>query len=219
MELTSTDRIILGSYAAAIDGLGAYLGSAYEISLHSLEDLNHSVVKIVNGYHSGRSVGAPLTDLARNMLKRISDQGISASASYTSYEVTTSRGEQLRSSTIPIIGERGNVIGMLCINFYLDTPLSELLSNLVPDKERRNEKESFAATAAEMINEAIADARSQVLQDTSIPSVMKNKELVRILHDKGIFNMKDSVVKVAESLGVSRNTIYMHIRNIKEEQL
>ena len=50
-----------------------YLGSVYEISLHSLEDYDHSVVKIMNGYHSGRTVGAPLTDLALNMLKRIKD--------------------------------------------------------------------------------------------------------------------------------------------------
>lgn len=48
-----------------------YLGSVYEISLHSLEDYDHSVVKIMNGYHSGRTVGAPLTDLALNMLKEL----------------------------------------------------------------------------------------------------------------------------------------------------
>ena len=76
MKYSKTDRLILDSYAAMIEGLSTYLGSVYEISLHSLEDYNHSVVKIMNGYHSGRSAGAPLTDLALNMLKRIHDQGL-----------------------------------------------------------------------------------------------------------------------------------------------
>ncbi|MBQ7083565.1 MAG: PAS domain-containing protein, partial [Oscillospiraceae bacterium] len=66
MKLTKTDKLIIDSYAVMMESLSAYLGSAYEISLHSLEDYNHSVVKIMNGYHSGRSVGAPLTDLALN---------------------------------------------------------------------------------------------------------------------------------------------------------
>ena len=73
MNLTKIDRQILDSYASMIEGLSMYLGSVYEISLHSLEDYDHSVVKIMNGYHSGRTVGAPLTDLALNMLKRIKD--------------------------------------------------------------------------------------------------------------------------------------------------
>ena len=84
IKLTKVDKLILDSYASMIEGLSAYLGSVYEISLHSIEDYNHSVIKIMNGYHSGRSAGAPLTDLALNMLKRVKDQGISASESNTS---------------------------------------------------------------------------------------------------------------------------------------
>ena len=43
MKLTKTDKFIMDSYSSMIEGLSAYLGSAYEISLHSLEDYNHSV--------------------------------------------------------------------------------------------------------------------------------------------------------------------------------
>mgnify|MGYP003228823469 CR=1 FL=1 len=38
MNLTKIDRQILDSYASMIEGLSMYLGSVYEISLHSLED-------------------------------------------------------------------------------------------------------------------------------------------------------------------------------------
>lgn len=144
MKLSKTNKLIMDSYANMIKGLSAYLGSAYEISLHSLEDYNHSVVEIMNGYHSGRAVGAPLTDLALNMLSRISDQGLSSSETYTSYNAINQSGEHLKSSTIPIIGENDALIGLLCINFYMDSPLSEVLQSLVSTKAEQPEQEYFA---------------------------------------------------------------------------
>ena len=68
IELTPTDRQILNSYALMLDGLGAYLGEGYELVLHSLESLDHSVIKIINGHYTGRKEGSPITDLALKML-------------------------------------------------------------------------------------------------------------------------------------------------------
>ncbi|MBR6607819.1 MAG: PAS domain-containing protein [Oscillospiraceae bacterium] len=214
MKLTKTDKLIIDSYAVMMESLSAYLGSAYEISLHSLEDYNHSVVKIMNGYHSGRSVGAPLTDLALNMLKRIEDEGLSSSTSYTVYHAVNSAGERLKPSTIPVLGENGRIIGMLCINFYMDTPLSEIMQSLTDTRTMQTEREHFASSITDGISTAVADARAQVMNDPTIPAVNKNKELIRILHDKGIFHIKDSVVEVAKALGISKNTVYLHLRGI-----
>lgn len=207
----------MDSYSSMIEGLSAYLGSTYEISLHSLEDYNHSVVKIMNGYHSGRSAGAPLTDLALNMLKRITDQGLSATESYTAYNAINSAGEHLKSSTIPVIGENGRVIGILCINFYMDSPLSEILQSLTGGNSARTEHEHFASTTTDTISEAVKDARSQVMLNSNIPAVNKNKELIRILYEEGIFRIKDSVVEVANALSISKNTVYLHLRSISKE--
>ena len=68
VTLTLVDREILNSYSRFIDGLGRYLGDAYEIVLHSLETYEHSVINILHGEHTERKVGAPITDLALNML-------------------------------------------------------------------------------------------------------------------------------------------------------
>ena len=47
LKLTATDRKILDSFALMLNGLGAYLGDGYELVLHSLENLDHSVIKIM----------------------------------------------------------------------------------------------------------------------------------------------------------------------------
>ncbi|MHC1692453.1 MAG: transcriptional regulator [Sphaerochaetaceae bacterium] len=216
MKLSKANKLIMDSYTSMMEGLSTYLGSAYEISLHSLEDYNHSVVKIMNGYHSGRSVGAPITDLALNMLKRISDQGLSATESYTSYNTVNQAGEHLKSSTIPLIGENGRVIGLLCINFYIDSPLSEVLQSLMGSKSEQPEQEYFANSVSDTMAEAVNNARSQVMLNSNIPAVNKNKEIIRILDGKGVFRIKDSVSRVADSLGVSKNTVYLHLRSISE---
>ena len=216
MKLSKANKLIMDSYASMMEGLSTYLGSTYEISLHSLEDYNHSVVKIMNGYHSGRSEGAPLTDLALNMLKRISDQGLSATESYTSYNAVSHAGEHLKSATIPIIGENNRVIGLLCINFYIDSPLSEVLQSLIGSKMDQPEQEYFANSVSDIMAEAVTNARNQVMLNSSIPAVYKNKEIVRLLYEKGIFRIKDSVSRVADALGVSKNTVYLHLRSISD---
>jgi predicted transcriptional regulator YheO len=170
----------------------------------------------MNGYHSGRSVGAPITDLALNMLKRISDQGLSVTESYTSYNTVNQAGEHLKSSTIPLIGENGRVIGLLCINFYIDSPLSEVLQSLMGSKSEQPEQEYFANSVSDTMAEAVNNARSQVMLNSNIPAVNKNKEIIRILDGKGVFRIKDSVSRVADSLGVSKNTVYLHLRSISE---
>ena len=37
---------------------------------------------------------------------------------------------------------------------------------------------------------------------------------MRILHDKGIFQVKEAVVQVAHALDISKNTVYLHLRNL-----
>ena len=71
LTLTDTDRKILASYKAMLPNLGEYLGEGYEIILHSLENLQHSVIENVNGHYSGRGNGSPITDYALSMLARL----------------------------------------------------------------------------------------------------------------------------------------------------
>lgn len=72
VELTPMDRDIINSYRQMLAGLSDYLGSGYEIVLHSLEDLNHSVISIYHGEHTGRKEGAPITDRGNPSSLRLS---------------------------------------------------------------------------------------------------------------------------------------------------
>ncbi|MEK5298440.1 helix-turn-helix transcriptional regulator [Bacillus sp. FSL R5-0659] len=213
VTFTENDRAILESYKMMIEGLANYLGSGYEFVLHSLENLNESVVKIINGHHTGRQIGAPVTDLALSMLSKLQRDG---EKGYISYNVKNKKGEPLKATTILIKGDNNKNIGLLCINFYLNTPLSELISNLSnsSDSAETYASETFVENVEELISQAVSQVQKEVEMDESVSHLLKNKVIVTMLYHQGIFQFKDAVVKIANILGISKNTVYMHLRAI-----
>lgn len=207
--LTETDRIILESYRLFIEGLSDYLGNGVEIVLHSLENLDHSVIKIINGHYTGRTEGAPITNLALSMLAKIKEN---AGAPYITYFCKNNQGEPIKSCTIAVFGEHYRIIGLICMNFYLNLPLVSFLDMLTPQCTAAPVSENFANNIDDTIERAVEAAREDVYQDSRIPAGYKNKEIVAMLNEQGIFNLKDAVGTVARCLGISKNTVYLHLR-------
>ena len=214
VKLTKTDRQILNSYIPVLDGLANYLSSCYELVLHSLEDYDHSVICIYNGEHTGRKVGAPITDLALKMLEQI-EEGHVDSLVYFSWNA---KGEPLKSTTLAIRGEGNKVIGLLCINMYMNVPLIDMINSYVPDSALNSHSftETYTQNPDELIESTLEEEKLSVLSDSTILPSNKNKIIIERLYDKGIFQLKDSVIKVEKLMGISKNTIYMHIRNHKK---
>ncbi len=61
-KLTETDRKILTAHEDIVDGIAAFLGSHCEVTLHSFEDPEHAIIKIVNNQHTNRTTGSPLSE-------------------------------------------------------------------------------------------------------------------------------------------------------------
>lgn len=220
IQLTYVDKVILDSYCQMLDGMSKYLGDGYEIVLHSLEDCSHSAIKVINGFHTGRKEGAPITDLALSMLEKIQKQeGESQDITYFS---KNKKGEPLKSATIAIKGENRRIIGLLCINFYLNTPLVDFLNAFVKDDLAEISfpvnLENFSSNSQELVEEIVKQVRQEVYNDTSISLQKKNKEIIQRLYSKGIYNMKDAVLKTAQILNMSKNTVYLHLRNLESEK-
>ena len=214
IKLTQCERDILTSYRLMLDGLADYIGPGYEIILHSLENFDNSVIKVINGHYSGRSEGAPLTDLALQMLDAI--EANPANAKGIIYKNRTPGGAPLRSTTIPIHGENERIIGLLCINFHMNTPLATLLDHLTKVPTPASDRiETYANNIEELVLSALLEAKEQVLTNPNISAANRNKEIIAILKQKSIFNLKDGVVLVAKHMGISKNTVYLHLRNLE----
>lgn len=213
MKLSKTDRKILQSYIGVLEGLADYLSDCYEIVLHSLEKLERSAICVINGEHTGRQVGAPITDLAVEMLREMEATG----QNHVCYFSSNKNGDPLKSTTIAIRGENSRIIGLICINMYLNVPLNHFLGALIsPESLKENHRpEAFAQNPTDVVTTALEKERERVMADDTILPRNKNKAIIEGLYDSGIFQFKEAVTILMEKMGISRNTIYMHIRNYK----
>ena len=82
----------------------------------------------------------------------------------------------MRSTTIAVTGEHGRIIGLMCINFYLNTPLSSVLKDFI-FSEQNEEKvlsESFANNIEDVLKKTIEDVQKLIMEDPVIPASKKS---------------------------------------------
>lgn len=226
MKLTELDKLILNSYRNIVYGLADYLGPESEVVLHSLENYEESAI-VIAGENTKRKVGAPITDLALNMLNKMTS---SNKIDFLTYFTKSKNNTKMKSSTIAIYGENKRIIGLLCINYNLECSFLDFMKNFsypedssedinlinFSESKKKGLVENFTNSIDELIEETVDKIRIKVDHDQSVLSSNKNKEIIKRLYNEGIFNIKDGVVKVAKKLNISKNTVYLHLRQINK---
>ncbi len=218
VKLTKEDKFLLSSYANIAEGIAKMFGKHCEVALHSLEDTNHSLIKIINGHITGRKVGAPLTDLALEVLTNSERNGEEVIGPYYS---TTPSGKTLRSVTILIRNKKNTLIGFLCINFDLSCPLTDLAEFISIDREHNSRGEEiiehFSGSVEDLLKELYKEYSTQLSKVTGLSPMEKNKLIVSNIYKKGIFNLKGSIETLAQIMGLSKYTVYNYVRGDKKE--
>ncbi len=210
------ERLILNSYIPVVEALADYLGPSYEITLHSLENLDHSVIKIMNGFHTGRSEGSPITDLALSMLEKLEDNA--GESNHQIYFCKNRNDEPMKSTTIAIRGQHDRIIGLLCINLYLATPIMDFVVGILPQTSSVFTSEHFAENSTAAVSQKLDEAKAAVLSNAAILPSMRNKEIIRLLNSWHVFELKSAIDQVAEALNISSHTVYFHLRNLAKKQ-
>ena len=207
------DRAILNSYRAVVEGVSALIGNHCEIVLHSLEDLEHSAICIANGHNTNRQEGSPLTDLALKSLHNMKTDSVSKP-----YFTRIKNGGLMKSVTIAIRNKNQRIIGLLCININLDVPLSQFIQALMPSNPiGETSSVNFASSVEELVSQTVEHTIEEVNADRLVANNNKNRQIVVSLFEKGIFDIKDAINLVADRLDISRHTVYLYIRQIKQD--
>ncbi|MDR2759623.1 MAG: helix-turn-helix domain-containing protein, partial [Spirochaetaceae bacterium] len=136
---------------------------------------------------------------------------------YITYLSSSKYGKPVKSTTIVIFGEKNKPIGLLCVNLYLDSPLTSLLQNFSLAAPTEYIAENFISDSNELITRSLEKVKTEVLADDAVPVSQKNKEIVTLLYYQGIFKLKDAIQTVSRDLGISKNTVYLHIRALEEK--
>lgn len=73
--------------------------------------------------------------------------------------------------------------------------------------------EHFASSVEDMIQETIERTIEAVDASPDISYANRNKHIIGLLHERGVFNMRDAVTIVANALKITKHTVYLHLRN------
>lgn len=226
MSKNQKSKKTIARYVSLVHFLGAFLGETCEVILHDIENKEESVVAIANGHISGRTVGAPLTDLA---LQLVMEKKYKESEWCTGYGAYSLDNVPLHSATYFIKNDDGSLAGLLCLNMDVSNLVQaqDMLENVlkkmnvdVPFMKGESDsgvccEESFTDNIEELTEGII---RSVVEQATVLPERMTTAEkmqIMRTLHGKGVFLLKGSIGMIAKKLAASEATIYRYLQNIE----
>ncbi len=224
------------NYSSLTEFLGRALGPDYEVALHDLEDMEHSLVAIANNHVSGREIGAPLTDVA---LRLLAEQKYEKNDYKIHYKGLADNGKILRSSTLFIRNDVGKPVGMLCINFddsryqelserilglchpnqFVDSNFAFNIAPHIMEEDVEIGIEHFANSSQNVAESAIRETAQALGVDILNCSADEKQAIVNELEKRGVFLLKGAVKEVAEILNCSIATMYRYIAKAKEETI
>lgn len=215
----------LEPYRTLVSFLGEALGPDYEVVLHDLTSEEGTIAAIVNNNISGRTEGAPLSNMA---LRFIHGKVYEKQPYVAGYQGASQAKGRLRSSTM-FIKDGSELIGMLCINFdaaKYSRMAQELLALCGAHQEPGPSVgvENFVSSLPDAVQAAITDVTGTAgLPPDRLtmepPDRLTMDEKIRIVEDlqqAGIFYMKGAVSEVAAQLGSSEATIYRYLSKLKD---
>lgn len=208
-----TDLEMLELYRPMVKFLSLLCGPSCEVLLHNVSLPENSVIEVENGFHSGRGIGSPLTDLSYKII----ESGEYKTQDFLSNYCGAGKGNNFVSSTYFIKNE-GRLIGLLCINRNTST-MKELEATI----ERLKRQYNLGGTMEAEVQETLDVPVPMILQNmvsTAIkecgvaPGRMSMQEKVAVVHsllEQGVLNMKGSVSEIARQLHISEPTVYRYI--------
>ncbi len=189
--------------------LTAMLGRSCEVVIHDTSDLEHSIVWI-EGDITGRRVGGMMSDLGLENLRKGETHPV---FNYTTY---TETGKTLKSCSIWLRDPRGEVYGAFCINLDVTAvqQLQDFLRDLSPDSGRGDLGETHAQSLHDLLDDMIAECEYRLGTGAGDMTKDERIQMVRLLEERGAFQVRNSVAYVASRAGVTRKTIYNDLSEV-----
>ncbi len=211
--MKSTEKeYLLDFVSRLVNVLGQTFGKHCEIVVHDFNSPESSIIAIANGSLTGREVGDTLDSLGFQLLKT------HPASDLLNYRTKTKDGKELRSSSVFLRDEKGQIFGALCVNVDVSALLKaqewvqEALGSASTTIDER-----FERSVDEVLETLIQNAISSVGKNTADMTREEKVAIVAYLETKGAFLIRYSVERVAELLGMTKYTIYNYLDEIRNK--
>ena len=195
-------------------------GDNCEVAIHDLTSKHMQLIHIT-GNVTKREPGAPVTDAVAKHLIR---DGALVKDRHC-FMTLTDDGRELKSSTSYIRDSKGDVIAAFCINFnttdhhnaiqLLKAFVNKSVSDGSMDGLANDMPEKMSFTIDNTMDSLFEQAVSEIGKRPASMITDEKVRLVKILEQKGAFQIRGVVSQVALRLGVSTFTIYNYLKKIR----
>jgi predicted transcriptional regulator YheO len=193
-----------------IKGIATHFGDKCEVVLHDYnQPAESTIVAIENGHITNRRIGDCVTNFSLEMLRGANNQ----ENKYNYLNQT--KGRILRSSSIYIRDDLGQIIGSICINSDItDLVMAEksIQKQINIDNEQKA-KEVFTNDVNELLDVLIQESIDYV----GVPIALMDKDQkikgLKYLDKKGAFLIKKAGDKIAKMYDISKYTIYNYLED------
>ncbi|MDP6991671.1 MAG: PAS domain-containing protein [Candidatus Marinimicrobia bacterium] len=212
----NTDREILAHYVKIGELLAEMFEPHLEVAVHDLRYPEHSIIAIFNGHITGRNIGEGTSDLGYEKVSgKVPDKVVN-------YKNESPDGKPLKSSSLTIRNNKGNIIGSLGLNYDISVfdQFSNVLSIFTNTEENtiiRGKEAFFYGNTKEDIHIAINHYKISNGLTNKVLSRKDKHDVIRFLIRGGHLNKRGAVAIIGEALSVTRPTVYKYIKEIKSK--
>jgi predicted transcriptional regulator YheO len=193
--------------------LAGTVGSMCEVVVHDFSNPEHSVIAIENGHVTGRKMGDSFGVFGLQVLRDSPKEDL------INYRTTTKDGKHLRSSSLFLRDENGEMFGAMCVNLDLTQILkAQRVFEDLTSTPKGAIDEGFETSVDEALDLLIRDAVRSTRKEVSAMDREDKVHVIAYLENKGAFLIRYSIDRVAQSLNVSKFTVYNYLEELKSHQ-
>lgn len=196
------------------NGLAKQFGFDCEIVIHDLKkDIEHSVLYIVNGHVTKRRIGDGPSKAVLNAIDMM-EKNPEGLKDHLAYLTKTATGKILKSSTMYIRDESGEVRYLFAINYdisgllCIDKSINTLIET---ESEIDRNPETIINNVQDLLELLIQQSVDLIGKPVALMNKEDKMEAIRFLNDKGAFLITKSGDRVSKYFGISKYTLYNYI--------
>ena len=187
-------------------------GRVCEVIIHDLtsKDMEHTIVHIENGHVTNRKLGdGPSAVVLETLHKHPEDI-----KDHYAYQIKTSDGKILKSTTTFVKGDDGKVHYIVAINYDISALLmidASLQSLMHVEEQKKDEPTAIVGNVHDLLDSLIEQSVTLVGKPAALMNKEEKVKAIQFLNDAGAFLITKSGDKVAKYFGISKFTLYSYI--------
>ncbi len=192
-------------------GMAKQFGPDCEIVIHDLTQnhLENSIVHIENGHVSGRYLGDGPSPVVLETFRR-NPESIHDKLAYLT---RTSDGKVLKSSTMFIRDDDGNIDYILAVNYDITglILIDKSLKAMIETESTAKNPSKITHNVNDLLDELLVKSVELVGKPVTLMSKDDKIHAIQFLNDAGAFLITRSGDKVSKFFGISKYTLYSYI--------